>query len=159
MFTLIMTKKQIITYIIISFISGTILGGTGVFVYLGNAVSNSMAFLSMQNRAEWERRASNAYRNGSAEVGIWALTNLSEILHEDAKIYENDIDLILRDLLLAYGRLALLFQSQNDDENYKINIVKAVDLSKEIYPYEFQSEMDLITFVKKFDSIEDEIDD
>ena len=84
MFTLIMNKKRITTLIIISFISGAILGGAGVFVYLGNTVSDSIAILSLQNRAEWEIRASNAYKNGSSEVGIWALTNLSEILKEDA---------------------------------------------------------------------------
>ena len=155
MFTLIMNKKRITTLIIISFISGAILGGAGVFVYLGNTVSDSIAILSLQNRAEWEIRASNAYKNGSSEVGIWALTNLSEILKEDAKIFENDKDQILRDLLLTYGRLALLFQSQNDYQDSKKYISKAIDLSRNIYPKKFTSESDIITFVNEFDNLGD----
>ena len=159
MFTQFMTKNRIIVFVLLSFIFGMALGGVGVYVYFGKSISESIAILSMKNISDLELRAFNAYKNENPQVGIWALTNLSEILDEEAKIYQKDRDLILKDLLLACGRLALLFQSQNDDENYKINIVKAVDLSKEIYPNEFQSEMDLITFVKKFDSIEDEIDD
>lgn len=81
------------------------------------------------------------------------MTNLSEILHEDAKIFQNDRDLILKDLFLAHARLALLFQTQNDVENYKNNIAKAIDLSKKFYPKEFQSEQDLIKFIKKVDSL------
>ena len=153
MFALIMTKKRIITLIIISFISGAILGGTGVFVYLGHTVSNSMAFLSMQNRADWEMRAFDAYKNDSAEIGIWALTNLSEILLEDEKTIGDNNDLILKDLLLAYGRLSLVFQSQNDYQNFSKYISKAMDLSKKIYPNEFQSELELIAFVKEFDKL------
>jgi hypothetical protein len=159
MFTQIMTKKRIIVFIFLSFIFGVALGGVGVYLYFGKSISDSMAILSMKNRTELELRVFNAYKNESPQVGIWALTNLSEILHEEAKIYQKDRDLILKDLLLVYARLALLFRTQNDEKKYQVNIAKAVDLSREIYPNEFQSEKELITFVKKFDSIKDEIAD
>ena len=109
MFTQIMVKKRIIVFILLSFIFGITLGGIGISIYLGKSIANSMAILSMKNRADLEMRAFNAYKNESPKVGIWALTNLSEILIEDAKIFQNDRELILKDLFLVHLRLALLF--------------------------------------------------
>ncbi len=67
MFTHIMTNKWTITFIILSFIFGTILGGAGVSVYIGNTISNSMVILSMKNRAEWATSAFNAYKDWGAD--------------------------------------------------------------------------------------------
>ena len=154
-----MTKKRFIVFLLFVFIGGIALGSIIVSVYLGKSIANSMAILSMKNRAELEMRAFNAYKNESPEVGIWALTNLSEILNEDAKIFQNDRELILKDLFFVHARLALLFQTLNDPENYNKNIEQAIELSKKYYPNKFQSEAELIVFVKKIDSMGNKPDD
>ena len=67
------------------------------------------------------------------------------------EVTKKDKDFIQKDLVLTYARLAIVFQAAKDTQKYKKNISKALALSKQAYPG-LQTEEELLSFVKKYDS-------
>ncbi len=143
-----MNKKIII---LTSLGIGIVIGIIGSFIILGNTAKNTMRIFGLQNRAEWERRAYQAYKNENPTVGIWALVNLADILQEHEKIFANDKKNIQTDLALTFGRLAILHRIQKDDEEYKEYISKALIWAQKTNLDKIKNEAELLNILKQVD--------
>ena len=143
-----MNKKMII---LASFGIGILIGILGSFIFIGNTTKSIMRIDGLQNRAEWERRSCQAYKNEDPNVGIWALVNLADILQEHEKIFANDKKDIQIDITLTFGRLALLHKMQKDNEEYKEYISKAITWARKANINEIKTEAELFNFLKRID--------
>jgi hypothetical protein len=105
----------------------------------------------LEQRADWERRAFQAYSKENPQVAIWALENLAEVLRKHAEMAGNGREFIQKDLILTYARLAIVSQAAKDKQKYHENISKALALFKQAYSADLQTEEELFSFVKKLD--------
>ena len=136
---------------IIIFVAGFIIGGFVVTVYFGESASDTGRILLLEQRADWAQRAFQAYSQENPQVAIWALENLAAILRKHAEMAGNDRESIQKDLVLTYARLAIVSQAAKDNQKYRENISKALDLSKQAYSGELRTEDELLGFVNKLD--------
>lgn len=145
-----MKKKQITIYVLI-FIAGIIIGSLIILSFNGKSVTNTVQILLLEQRVGWERRAYQAYSDENTQVAIWALENLVDVLKKHAAIIKNDRELIQKDLVLTYGRLAILHKDAKDSDNYDEYMSKALTLSKQAFPGSLHTKEKLIDFVKNLD--------
>ena len=146
-----MKKKQIAILALI-FVAGFIIGGFAVTNYFGKSVIDTGQILLLEQRADWEQRAFQAYSQENPQVAIWALENLADVLRKHAELVGNDSELIQKDLVLTYARLAIASRSTKDKQKYDQNMSKALSLSKQVYSANLHTEEGLLRFVKKLDS-------
>jgi hypothetical protein len=146
-----MKKKQISLGILV-FVLGFILGGLSLATYFGYFIRKTGESLSSHFRADWERRAFEAYSEENPQVAIWALENLADILEGYLEVTKRDKDFIREDLVLTYARLAIASQAAKDTQKYHENICKGLALSRQAYPAGLQREEELLNFVRKVDS-------
>ena len=144
-------KKKQVAIVALVFVAGFIIGGLAITGYFGKSVRNTGQILLLEQRADWERRAFQAYSQGNPQVAIWALENLADVLRKNAEMVGNDRELIQRDLVLTYARLAIVSQAAKDNQKHHENISRALALSKQAYSGDLQTEEELLSFVKKLD--------
>lgn len=145
-----MNKKSIIK-LTSALIVGIIFGLLGAITYFGETARSSMELMGLEFRADWEERASQAYLKEKPEIAIWALKNLADILHNHEELFINHKSDIQTDLILAYGRLAIVYQAQGNKEKYNENLLKAFNLAVARYPGEIKKKQDVINFIDKID--------
>ena len=116
-------------------------------------VKQTSYLMNQMHIADWERRAMQAYTEEKPEVAIWALENLVDLLSKQHQMNADDekYDFLKTDLILAHGRLALTFKATGNTQQYQHNISKSLELAKQIYKQEIQTEKDLLEFIKKVD--------
>jgi hypothetical protein len=146
-----MRKKQIAVVALV-FVAGFIIGGLAVTSYFGKSLRNTGQILLLEQRADWERRAFQAYSQKNPQVAIWALENLADVLRKQVEVAGNDRDFIQKDLVLTYARLAIASRAAKDKQKYDQNISKALSLAKQVYSAKLRTEEGLFTFVKKLDN-------
>ncbi len=129
-----------------------LLGGIISVVIFGCSTPSSLKVTGLAHRVEWEERATQAYREEDSSTAIWALNNLSVILEKDKDTYIDDKRDIQIDLVLTYGRLALLHKKENNKNKYKENISKALKIAKEVYGSSMD-EVQVLEFIHKVDGI------
>jgi GGDEF domain-containing protein len=137
--------------IILGFIICILLGGVISVVIFGRTTSSSLKITGLAHRVDWEERATQAYKEEDSSTAIWALINLSEILEKDKDTYIDDKRDIQIDLVLTYGRLALLYKKENNINKYEKNISKALKIAKEVYGSNMD-EVQVLEFIHKVDS-------
>jgi hypothetical protein len=149
-----MMKKQISIGILL-FVLGLIIGGLALSIYFGKSVRDTSEILSLHFRADWERRAFQAYTSEKPEVAIWALENLADLLSKQyqKRADDEEYNFLQTDLILTYGRLALKFKATGNTQQYQLNISKSLELAKQRYKQEIKSEEDLLMFIKRADAI------
>jgi hypothetical protein len=146
-----MKKKQILLGILIAVI-GFVAGCLVVIAFLGQSYERLGDVSGLHYRTDWERRAFQAYSQESPQVGIWALSNLADVLQKQEKVAEkNEKKLIEKDLIFTYTRLAIAFRKAKDDKKYQENISKALDLAKIVYSDTHITEKDILSIVEKID--------
>ena len=146
-----MTKKAILTVSII-FVLGFFLGAVSAAMYFENSVQKTGELFGLFFRADWEQRAFQAYSEENSQTAMWALENLADILEKNLVVAKRDKDVIQKDLLLTYARLAIVSQTSKDLKKYQENLSKALALSKQLYPGELETKEELFRFVTKVDS-------
>lgn len=144
-------KKKQVAIVALVFVAGFIIGGLAITGNFGKSVRNTGQILLLEQRPDWERRAFQAYSQGNPQVAIWALENLADVLRKHAEMVGNDRELIQRDLVLTYARLAIVSQAAKDNQKYHENISRALALSKQAYSGDLQTEEEHLSFVKKLD--------
>ena len=146
-------KKKQLAIVILVFVAGFMIGGLAVKRYFGKSVRNTGQILLLEQRADWERRAFQAYSQENPQVAIWALENLADVLKKHSEMLGNDKKFVQKDLVLTYTRLAIVSQAAKDNQKYHENISKALALSKQAYSGHLQTEEEVLSFVKKLDDI------
>lgn len=146
-----MKKRQVLITGLV-FVVGFIVGCLAVAAYFGQSVRNMGQILGLDYRADWESRAFQAYSEENPRVGIWALNNLADVLRNQAELSEEkERELIQKDLLLTYTRLAIAYHAANEDKEYHQNISRAIALAKQVYPDSPNTEEHLLSIVKRLD--------
>ena len=143
-----MNKKIII---LASFGIGILIGTLGSFIFLKNATKNIIKLTGLQNRAEWEKMAYQAYKNENPKIGIWALVNLADVLQKHEKTFAKDKKNIQTDLALTFGRLAILHKMQKDDKEYKKHISKALIWVQKANINGIKTEVELLNCLERID--------
>lgn len=147
-----MKKKQILIVTLIGVI-GFIAGCFTVIGFFGQFNKNIGQVSGLHYRADWEKRAFQAYSEEDPQVGVWALTNLADILTNQEDIAESDEKkLIQKDIVLTYTRLAIASRKMEEGKKYQEYISKALALAKMAYSDE-PTEEHLLSFVEKLDQI------
>jgi hypothetical protein len=146
-------KKKSILIIALSLALGLFIGGLAISIYFGNSVGNTIQIMGLEYRADWEKRAFQAYQKESPDVAIWALENLADILQRQASVMKNDESLIQKDLVLTYARLAIACQAKGNMEKCRTNLQKSFNYALEVYSDEFKTEQELLKFVKNLDKV------
>jgi hypothetical protein len=152
-------KKQTIFVTLLAFCIGITVGTIGALYYSTKTFSRSMMFHVANHSAEWARRAHQAYRTENPDIGIWALENLAEVHRKEAKLFGSENDIILGDLVLIYTRLAVLYKSKGDLQNYKKNISEALSVSQTRDSSEFASEEELLKLLNRIDGVPDRVEE
>ena len=123
------TKKTVIIVAISFLFAGILLGG-GIGFYLSNKVSETIAFSAELVHGErslgWSNRAFDAYMNGSADIGIWALEGVAkeyELLLKDEIEYQfiYDKPTLYADLMFTNARLAKLYKETGNVDKVKFH--------------------------------------
>ena len=83
-------KKKQLAIVILVFVAGFMIGGLAVKRYFGKSVRNTGQILLLEQRADWERRAFQAYSQENPQVAIWALENLADVLKKHSEMLGND---------------------------------------------------------------------
>jgi hypothetical protein len=142
-------KKKIILQISI-FIIGLIVGSMGVAIYFGNTVNKTSNISSLLYVADLEDRAIQAYKYEKPEIGIWALKNLAQVLEKRLET-KTETKSTQIDLVLTYGRLAIIFKTIGDMKGYEENLNKARYFLQQSSPDENHTKESVIDFVNKTD--------
>lgn len=151
-------NKPTIFVAVLAFCVGTAVGATGVLFYSAKTSSTSMMFYLSNYSADWAKRAYEAYETQEPEIGIWALENLAEVRRKEADLFGSEKDIILGDLVLIYTRLAVLYESKGDLQNYKRNISEALSVSQTRDSSELASEEKLLKSLDNIDRIAERVE-
>lgn len=156
-----MKGENLKKYIIIGILSLLIGCGIGYLlgvVHYGFVIAPSMLMLQEKEIAERGESVYKAYLNEPTDVGIWALKDYIDTLNrimEERRSYtkfKNPYFILSpeEDLVLAHGRLALLYKKINKIEKSKYHFGQAISHSKNT-KHPIETEQELINFLEKVD--------
>ena len=151
-------KKYIIP-VVLSLLIGSGLGYLLSMAHYGHVIAKGMFMLQEKEIAEMEKSVHKAYLDKPIAVGIWALENyintLNRIIEERSSSHSKVKSpyFILSpetDLMLAHGRLALLYKKNNKTEKFKYHFGQALSQSKKS-KFLIETEQELIACLEKLD--------
>lgn len=142
-----------------------------VFVFLFGVVSGSAAYLYSEyyiaptkeqaielvdhfRMAEWGKIASKALTNEDPEIAIWAMDSFIDLQEKRCdplkEVNKDSFSIYRKDLILAYGRRAIVAKALGDEQKYKNSISKALSYAKiENHWRGIKNAEDLLSMVNK----------